>query len=123
MKKLICLFVLITFLVGVNYAFSAKLQRDEDTGIAIQGALYPHGNQSWTISTTRTRTDYSTASIVRMVSDAAFYFKIGDSTVNAFTTDGHYVPANTIEYFLMRANNYISVLGVTEGTFHVSEME
>jgi hypothetical protein len=63
----------------------------------------------------------STTYQVRIASPAACYYKVGDATPTATTTDV-YLPANTIEYVSVRPGQMVSVFSATTQTISVAQV-
>jgi len=120
MKRIVTL-IIIAAMITAPVGYAADLLRD-GYGTAIQGVLFPSAAQSKSISSTATRSTAMTLPIIRVVSTTACFVSIGSSTVTA-TTSSHYLPANTVEYFLLRGNGYLSaVTSSATGTIYISEM-
>jgi len=99
-----------------------ELDKD-DQGEPIQGALCPRVAQKVDLSTTTARCSADfTYKVISFHSDVALYFKLGDSTVEATSSDHHW-PAGAIHFVTIREHTRIAaILASGTGTLYISEM-
>ena len=95
----------------------------DDYGEPIQGALTPQTAQKLSISAVSARNSSDFAyRVIRVISNANCYIKLGDDTVVA-TTDDHFLPTGAIEYFARKGHTRLAGLSTTgSGTIYISEM-
>lgn len=105
-----------------NIDSNAALTYDKNLN-PIQGALEPKVAQTFALSiaSNRIATDF-TKKVIKIYSTVDCFYKLGNSTVTAVTTD-HFLPAKTIEYIAVGSNMRLAaILSSGTGTLYLSEM-
>ena len=101
---------------------SSELHQDAK-GYPIQGALRPDVAQSVSVTgtTARNGTDF-TRKIIRIYATEDTFYKLGDSSVTATTSD-HFLPKEVVDYISVDTNVRIAAIrSTTSGTLYISEL-